>query len=259
MTNSDTKGKPMRSYVVKHRNTAIYSFLFISLFLMLSVLFHIQSHKNSNIDLFEKMIQRKAISYYNILALTRQWFANHNVYIEQNDGNQIKITPDIITKEIAELSNNSETHVYFKVIGTNLKKQKNIDNFDKESLAFLINNKDEKFFSQMSIEKQEFNLMGSLRVNKSCFSCHTDPNLKEGDILGGLRIIIPASDFVTHYDTLKKDTTYFAVLVIFGTLFVTFIFIWLVNRFFDHQEEIETNLDEIKELEASNETLFKKI
>lgn len=264
----------MQQYISRFKNIILYLFSFISFSLMLFIVFYIKIQQDNNIELFNSLLEKKAKAYFSSILLTRQWASSHDaIYVKatteedlkfhsinnENIINEkeklIKINPTMIVKELSELSIKNGNEIFFKILGSKSLKK---DDFDKKSLAYLLNNKNEDFFTELSIEKKQFNLMGSLKIEKACFSCHDNSQYKIGDVLGGIRVSIPAQEYISHSQIIKDKSNKLVLIIILTTAFVSLIFMWLVNKFYKHQEVIENNLFEIKNLENSNQLLLRR-
>lgn len=160
----------------------------------------------------ERLAFETARAFLHQIVITRMWNSLHggvyvpvtektqpNPYLEdplrdlttENGIKLTKINPAYMTRQIAEIADKSKG-VKFRLISLDPIRPENIaTNKEKQWLTSFENGSREAgaFFSKKS--KSYFHYMAPLFVQDSCLQCHAKQGYKQGDIRGGVSIIIP--------------------------------------------------------------------
>ncbi|MEA3546697.1 MAG: ATP-binding protein [Thermodesulfobacteriota bacterium] len=174
-------------------------------------------------------------AFFQQAILTRAWNAEHggvfvpitkktrpNPYLPLADRDlttdtgveYTKINPAFMTREISELAENSKGIKFHITSLRPLRPGNEPHLWEIESLKMFQNGQQE--FSSFSDNDSNFRYMAPLIVTKECLKCHEKQGYKEGDIRGGISVVIPvkpSSGFTTIW------LSHVAVLLI-GLLFI---------------------------------------
>jgi len=169
---------------------------------------------------YEKLINDNLLetsrSFYKNIVITRSWIAQHNgVYVEKNEN--VKSTPylknpdvrtvdnrtltlknpALVTRELSDLSKKMGGRFQFHITSLKPINPNNSPNsFEKRALkSFESSKRSSKYLEYARIEKinnkKYFRYFGPLYTEASCLNCHGKYGYKEGDIRGGISIILP--------------------------------------------------------------------
>ena len=222
-------------------------FLSIAWLMILSASFMFQYHDSEQTN--RELILSTSRALFDSIILTRKWNTGHggvyvpvtketlpNPYlsdplrdIKVNDTLTLtKVNPAYMTRQLGELSAGSGK---FQIHITSLKvirpenqpsprEQKALESFEKgvqEVGEFINNGADPKFF-----------YMAPLKTEKACLKCHEEQGYKEGDIRGGISIIIP----VSHGDHLTAMAAGHLIIGLFGLIGIS-LFLTKLNKFYE--------------------------
>jgi len=164
-----------------------------------------------------------------------------NNTLAARDGTQlIKINPAWMTRQISEISNKKRKYFYHITSLKPLNPDNIADKFEREALTYFAKHKDEPYYYQFTNQGLNFDFMGRLLVKKSCLSCHEIQGYKEGDVRGGIRVSIPNDIFQQEMAVLESQSTHFSIIIIITALLTIILFVWFIELFYQHQQEIET-------------------
>jgi len=242
--------------ILNKKNTNILLISVISI-LTLSILFFINKSQQEQIGFLEQHIVNEAKQSFQSIIITRKWNAEHGgVYVKEHDNLQanpylinnqlttkdgeklIKVNPAWMTRQISEI-NNKQNNMYYKITSLNPINPNNQPNqFEKEALTYFEKNKDMKyFFNKKEItQKDTFDFMGRLTVEKACLKCHAVQGYKEGDIRGGIRISLYIEKYKNHASDIIQKHHYLEFIVFFLSVIFTFIVYKLNNKIFKQEE-----------------------
>ena len=255
---------------MKNKNFLIY-FTIVTVFsFTFFILKYINDSKNDYQIISEKILFQEASTLFNNIVTMRKWSSDHGaVYVKAHDGIQpnpylkdnhaytnenellIKINPAWMTRQLSELSNKSEKF-YFKITSLKPMNPKNTpDEFEKTALEDLNQNINKKFYTNM--EKDKYNLMGSLKVEPSCLSCHTEQNYKVGDSIGGLRVSVPLDNYLENIEISNSKTNIFYFITFSTSLIFITIIIFTINSIYARELNI-TKLNKTLEKRVNKRT-----
>jgi diguanylate cyclase (GGDEF)-like protein len=258
------------NFLNKH---TIITFIIISIILTtITLLSFINISKQESIELSQKVLKQEAIAHFDNMVNTRTWNANldgvfvkatkdlkKNPYLHDNhtytkDGDLlIKINPATMTRQISKISNN-KSHYLFKITSMDpINPENKPDSFEERGLLFLKDNRNEKFFT--NIEKDKYNLIGSLTTEPSCLKCHQEQGYKLGGVRGGLRVSIPLDNYNITLETIKSNSFTLTSITIFFAIIIGIFSTFFINLIYKRQESIEKLNDslEIKIKERTKE------
>lgn len=239
-----------------NKNTIITCFIISIILTTTALISFINISKQESIKLSQKVLKQEAIAHFDNMVYTRTWNAKFNgVFVKSNkdleknpflndnhtytkDGELlIKINPATMTRQISKISNNKSNYL-FKITSLNpINPKSKPDSFEKEGLLFLKNNTDKKFFT--NIEKDKYNLIGSLTIEPSCLKCHQEQGYKIGDLRGGLRVSIPLDNYNIKIDSIKSNSFILTSTSILFAIILILSSIFFINLIYKRQETIE--------------------
>jgi len=251
---------------MKNKNFLIYFTITTIFFFTLFIIKYINDSKNDYQVISEKILFQEASTLFNNIVTMRKWSSDHGaIYVKAHEGIEpnpylkdnhtytkenellIKINPAWMTRQLSEISNKNE-NFYFKITSLNPINPSNTpDKFEKTALQDLNKNIDKKFYT--NIENNKYNLMGSLKVEPSCLSCHTEQNYKIGDIIGGLRVSVPIDNYIENIEISNSKTN----ALYFITFFTSIVFIIIITFTISSIYARELNIRKL------NKTLEKKV
>ena len=206
---------------MKNKNLLIYIIVLLVLSFSIFIIKYINDTKNEYKVISENILFQQSSTLFNNIVTMRKWSSDHGaVYVKAHEGIEpnpylannhtytkdnellIKINPAWMTRQLSEMSNKTENY-YFKITSLNPVNPVNTpDEFEKKALDDLEKNKDKKFYTNM--EKDKYNLLGSLKVEPSCLECHAHQNYKLGDVIGGLRVSVPIDNYTQNIGILES-------------------------------------------------------
>ncbi|MBU0924371.1 diguanylate cyclase [bacterium] len=251
---------------MKNKNFLIYFTITTIFFFTLFIIKYINDSRNDYQVVSEKILFQQASTLFNNIVTMRKWSSDHGaIYVKAHEGIEpnpylhdnhtytkenellIKINPAWMTRQLSEISNKNE-NFYFKITSLNPINPSNTpDKFEKTALEDLNKNIDKKFYT--NIENNKYNLMGSLKVEPSCLSCHTEQNYKVGDIIGGLRVSVPIDNYIENIEISNSKTN----ALYFITFFTSIVFIIIITFTISSIYARELNIRKL------NKTLEKRV
>jgi len=139
--------------------------------------------------LTEMVVLREWVALYGGVWTTRPG----DLYLETRDGFYRK-TPAMVTKELSKLSA-TKGYYRFHITSLRLKNPENApDAFERQILRRF--EEDPSPVSRIEIMdgKRVYRLMIPLRAEAPCLECHADQGYQEGDIRGGLSVMLPMDE-----------------------------------------------------------------
>ncbi len=253
--------------------------LFIILFCVSNIVIfkHLSNVEIQQINLLKDMLKNEAITLFDNIVATRHWNAMHggiyikqknnlepNPYLENNtiqtkDGETlIKVNPAWMTKQIAKISNQTNQHIYNMTSLTPLNPENTPNSFENKALEYLKQHKNDKFYYEFSEAFTDFKLVGALIADKTCLHCHFKQNYKIGDLVGGISIQFPTSQYKNRYYSITSHYNHFKNYIIIFSIFLFIVTIFLILNFFNRRELLYQNINQLKQLKDENETLAKR-
>lgn len=181
------------------------------------------------------LIHKQAESLLSAMVVVREWVSSYQgvwttspgeKYYEESKGRYLK-TPAMVTKELSHLS---DTKGYYRFHITSLKPvnpENKPDDFEHHALM-VFENKPEAFSSLEWDENGQplYRLMIPLKTETSCLQCHGDLGYQEGDVRGGLSILLPMDEInaslVASRQSLAVSALGISVLVMTALYFLVY-------------------------------------
>ena len=255
---------------MKNKNLIIYLIVLLVLSFSIFIIKYINDTKNEYKVISQNILFQQSSTLFNNIVTMRKWSSDHGaVYVKAHEGIEpnpylannhtytkdnellIKINPAWMTRQLSEMSNKTENY-YFKITSLNPVNPVNTpDEFEKKALDDLEKNKDKKFYTNM--EKDKYNLLGSLKVEPSCLECHAHQNYKLGDVIGGLRVSVPIDNYTQNIEILESKTNFLFTITILTSFIFIFIIIFTINSIYSREISI-TKLNKTLERKVSIRT-----
>jgi diguanylate cyclase (GGDEF)-like protein len=255
---------------MKNKNILISFILLLVVSFTIFIIKLINDTKNEYQIISENILFQQSSTLFDNIVTVRKWSSDHgSVYVKAHDGLEpnsylednhtytkdnellIKINPAWMTRQLSEISNKSE-NFYFKITSLEPINPVNTpDDFEKKALIDFEKNKDKAFYTNM--EKDKYNLMGSLKVVPSCLECHAHQNHKVGDIIGGLRVSVPTDSYIKNIEILESKTNFLYTITIITAIVFIFIIIFTINSIYSREISI-IELNKILEKKVNNRT-----
>jgi PAS domain S-box-containing protein len=253
--------------------------LFLILFSISNIIIfkHLNNVEIQQINLLKDMLKNEAITLYDNIVATRHWNAVHGgIYVKQKDGLKpnpylenntietkdgeilIKVNPAWMTKQISKISNEKNRHNYNITSLTPLNPENAPNLFEKKALEYLKQHEHKKFYYEFAEAFTDFKLIGALKADKSCLQCHAKQNYKIGDLVGGVSIQLPTSQYKNKYHSVISHYSHFKNLIIIFSIFLFIVTVLLIINFFNKRELLYQNLKQLKQLKDENETLVRR-
>ncbi len=227
---------------MKKKYFRILLFLWI-LLVVISLTWNIFSIKTNT----EKLVKNIAETFFEEIKIVRLWNSMHDgVYvpitkdtkpnkylvdknreIETTEGLKLtKINPAYMTRQISEISNrNSKTQ--FKLISLKPLNPKNIpDEWERKQLEKFKNEKDVSLEQATIDDKEVYRYIAPLMVEKKCLKCHAIQGYKEGDVRGGLSVIVQSK----LYNNMSFKQMMYNILVHMFFFITGILIIYYINN-----------------------------
>lgn len=160
----------------------------------------------------ERLALHTARSLFSQIHFTRQWNAQYGgVYvpivetptgtsalpvthdkIKVNDSlSLVRIGPDLMTRQIEEIA--ARRNISFKLISINPASSKYRATKEEEALlrSLISGSAEIGHFITEGKKTSFFSYMAPIKVEQGCLQCHNNQDYKEGDIMGGINVILP--------------------------------------------------------------------
>lgn len=183
--------------------------------LILSVIFSVLTIRyNKQI---ENTLLNNARTLYRMVVAVRSWaseyegvlvkkkadteinpFLAHPILLTQNGDTLVLKNPALITRELSERSKEFLGDAYFHMSSKRYINPANKpDDFELNALNFLEKDSLQKEFYQFENMNNRlyFRYFAPLYTKKSCLSCHASQGYHEGDLRGGISIVLSAEDY----------------------------------------------------------------
>jgi len=214
-------------------------------------------------ELLIQTVRHEATSYAQLIVLTRHWNSQYGgVYVEKKPGvesnrflKEMGVDPDvrttdgrtltlrnpaIMTREISELAR-QENAVQFHMISLkNLNPQNLPDAFERTALERFERGEREHWQIDSSSGKPVFRYVLPLIVEESCLSCHRRQGYKQGDIRGGVSIMIPGEGLLAQLRTNRNQILIDTITTIGVLLAILYFLAWkLVSKLDETQKRLK--------------------
>ena len=256
---------------------AIFSFLIIVVLINSALITYIKSVKTEHTNFLLLTIKKEAQTIFDNIIATRQWNANHNgVYVKQNQNikpnpylkdNQllskkdellIKINPAWMTRQIFDIANKNNNYIY-NITSLRPNNPTNKSSlFETKALQTFEKNPKEPYYFQANKELRSFQFMGALKANESCLKCHVKQNYKLGDVVGGISITIPLSQYSEELFQIENNHKNISTIIIWVSVFLFIVIAFIIHLFFKKNAVIEKNIKELESLKNEHETYIKR-
>jgi len=214
-------------------------------------------------ELLIETVRHEATSYAQLIVLTRHWNARYGgVYVEKKPGvksnpylKELGIDPDlttadgrvltlrnpaIMTREISELARQENIARFHMISLKNLNPENRPDDFERKALERFEQGEREYWQIDKNDGKPVFRYILPLIVEESCLSCHRQQDYKQGDIRGGVSIMIPAEGLVARMSTNRNQIVIDSVITIGILLAMIYFLAWtLVKRLDEIQKRLK--------------------
>lgn len=172
-------------------------------------------------------------SYFNVMKITRLWNANHggvyvpvskhtqpnpyldslnrDFYIKELGIQLTKVNPAYMTRQIAEIAEDSSQIKYHLTSLKPIRPENKADAWEAQQLLRFENGANESFeyFQKDNVYKY----MASLAVTEDCIQCHEKQGYKIGDIRGGISVSMDATEFQSSFFTEKTNLFYIHFII----------------------------------------------
>lgn len=263
---------------MKNRKTIIFSILTLIFIITLFIIKHLSDFEKKYSERSEKILFQEALSLFNNTKNTFEWLSTHGpIYIKESkqinpnpyfddsiydllEEKLVKVNPASIVKGITQRSNEKGNY-FFKIVSSKpINPNNSPDLFEKRALES-IKEKKVKFYTNFQDEK--YNFVAPLEVQPTCIRCHNHVAYKPGDIIGGIRISIPAQAYKTSVDIIKDETNNLYLLTIITSIIIMVIITITLNNLYAREyntRKINRLLEKkvkkrTKELSLANEEL----
>jgi diguanylate cyclase (GGDEF)-like protein len=208
-------------------------------------------------------VRHEATSYAQLIVLTRHWNARYGgVYVEKKPGiesnpylKELGVNPDvrttdgrlltlrnpaIMTREISELARRENTVGFHMISLKNLNPENQPDDFERTALERFEQGEQEYWQIDRSGGKPVFRYVLPLIVEEACLSCHRRQGYKQGDIRGGISVMIPGEDLMAQMRTNRNQIVIDVVVTIGILLAIIYFLAWkLVGRLDETQKRLK--------------------
>lgn len=201
-----------------HRDARVF---FISISLVVTAFLAVISfarYRTVN-DLLIRTMRHEAQSYASLIIITHHWNAEHGgVYVVKRDReqpdhrlNQVDTAPEVRTttgnalilknpetmiREISERTSKNQD-VRFRLVSLKpLNPDNKPDAFEQSVLTGSEEHANGSWIIDRSRPEPLFRFVHRVKVERPCLSCHAQQGYREGDIRGGVSIVIPAGDLL---------------------------------------------------------------
>ena len=188
-----------------------------------------------NTLIFRELNRQAAVLVQQIIY-TRQWVLHYDgIWVSKKEGTVVKEqngmylkTPSIMTKEISRMVDEKGTYTIRMTAFRPLSPENYPNQIEKKAL--LAFEKGEKLFTGTfdQVGKKMFLYMVPVYTEAKCVSCHAGQGYKEGDLRGGLGVILPLEPTQTAIN--KAWLTYFALGVTIVVLVLGMIYMFFNRR-----------------------------
>ena len=209
----------------------------------LGIIFLLRYHAVN--ELLVQSVKLQAESYANLIVVTRHWNAQYGgVYVEKKPGvesndylKQLGIEPDlhttdgrvltmrnpaIMTREISDLAFLNNIARFHMISLDPLNPENSPDGFERSSLERFERGEQGLWQIDRSARPPLFRFVLPLMVERTCLPCHARQGYKEGDLRGGISVMLPAGPLLNQMRTNRRHVgTDFAVTMaaLLGILF----------------------------------------
>jgi len=214
-------------------------------------------------ELLIETVRHEATSYAQLIVLTRHWNAGYGgVYVEKKPGvesnpylKELGVNPDvrttdgrlltlrnpaIMTREISELARKGNAVGFHMISNKNLNPENLPDDFERTALERFEQGEREHWQIDKSSGKPVFRYVLPLIVEEACLSCHRQQGYKQGDIRGGISVMIPAEGLVAQMRTNRNQIVIDIIVTVGILLAILYSLAWkLVGRLDETQKRLK--------------------
>jgi len=214
-------------------------------------------------DLLIETVRHEATSYAQLIALTRHWNARYGgVYVEKKPGvesnpylKELGVNPDvrttdgrvltlrnpaIMTREISEMARQGNTVGFHMISLKNLNPVNRPDDFERQALERFERGEREHWQIDRGTGKPVFRYVLPLIVEEACLSCHREQDYHQGDIRGGVSVMIPAEGLLARMRTNRNQIVIDVIITIGILLAILYFLAWkLVGRLDEIQKRLK--------------------
>ncbi|MEO5340062.1 MAG: DUF3365 domain-containing protein [Magnetococcus sp. MYC-9] len=183
-------------------------------------------------------------AFFEEIQTTRLWNARHggvyvpvteqtqpNPYLKGPDRELItqdgrlltRINPAYMTRQMAEISRTQGGVQYHITSLQPIRPQNKADDWETKALLALAEGPHKEYFEYIP-EAQHYRYMGVLPVETSCLPCHAQQGYQVGDVRGGIRVTIPAQEYLASADHTKRQLIFVHLLAFLAGLLVYHLF-----------------------------------
>ncbi|MHB2152848.1 ATP-binding protein [Calditrichota bacterium GD2] len=214
--------------------------------LFLSVIFSVLTLRyNKQI---ENTLLNNARTLYRMVVAVRSWasdyegvlvkkkentqinpFLAHPILLTQNGDTLVLKNPALITRELSEMSKHFLGDASFHMSSKKYINPANKpDDFELDALNFLETQKEQKEFFTFETKNNKlyFRYFAPLYTKKSCLSCHSEQGYHEGDLRGGISILLSAD----YYQKARADNLKFMIFSSFISIIILSVILYLGLR-----------------------------
>jgi diguanylate cyclase (GGDEF)-like protein len=214
-------------------------------------------------DLLIETVRHEATSYAQLIVLTRHWNARYGgVFVEKKPGVEsnpylkaLGVDPDvrttdgrvltlrnpaIMTREISEMARKENTVGFHMISSKALNPENQPDAFERNALDRFEQGEREHWQIDRSSGKPVFRYVLPLIVEEACLSCHRQQGYNQGDIRGGVSVIIPAEGLVAQMRTNRNQIVIDIIVTVGILLAIIYFLAWkLVGRLDETQKRLK--------------------
>lgn len=214
-------------------------------------------------ELLIQTVRHEAMSYAQLIVLTRHWNARYGgVYVEKKPGvdsnpylRELGVNPDvmtadgrvltlrnpsIMTREISELARQENTVRFHMISLKNLNPENLPDDFERRALERFEQGEREHWQIERSSGKSVFRYVLPLVVEESCLPCHRQQGYKQGNLRGGVSIMIPGEGLMAQMRTNRNQIVIDVIVTIGILLAILYFLAWkLVGRLDETQKRLK--------------------
>ena len=256
-------------------NATKYIILYISFITILTIiLYGTEALRDKNIDFQKEILVKQAQSHFKDQINNRAWNARYGgVFVKPKDGLKpnpylknnilktengqtlIKINPAWMTRQLSEISQNSEENdFHFRITSLEpINPNNKADEFETRAFKYIEKTLEKEYFEIK--DKGDFRYMGALVTTESCLPCHIHQGYKVGDIRGGISINLDTKEYHKIVDYLYENV--FLLRIIIASLLLSITL--LIHKQFRNNENLKREVSiRTKEI-LSTKTLLQEV
>ena len=232
--------------------------LSIAVTAILGLIFFLRYHAVNK--LLVQSVKLQAASYANLIVVARHWNAQYGgVYVEKRPGvesnrflKQLGIEPDlrtadgrvltlrnpaIMTREISDLAFLNDIVRFHMISLDPLNPENSPDRFERSSLERFKRGESELWEIEQSGPKPLFRFILPLTVERTCLPCHARQGYQEGDLRGGVSVMIPAGPLLEQMHTNRRHVVVDFAVTVAVLLGILFFLTWTLALRLDRAQK----------------------